>query len=160
MFEEPGDIAIHDDRWLTYPWGVNGGTPGARGTKWVERADGSREVLPCKCHDVPVSPGDVLHFVTWGGGGWGDPLERDPALVALEVRRGLVTAEGARRYGVVVSGDGAWTMRPPPPCATEMRVDRPAELPVFDMGPPSRSCSPAAEEETGLPAPKRPAWTS
>ena len=38
VFEEPGEIAIHDDRWLTYPWGVNGGTPGARGTKWVERA--------------------------------------------------------------------------------------------------------------------------
>ena len=59
--------------------------PGARGTKWVERADGTRQVLPSKCHDVPVSPGDVLHFVTWGGGGWGDPLERDPELVALEV---------------------------------------------------------------------------
>ena len=69
--------------------------------KWLERADGSREVLPSKCHDVPVEPGDVLHFVTWGGGGWGDPLERDPELVALEVRRGLVTADGARRYGVV-----------------------------------------------------------
>ena len=46
VFEEPGEIAIHDDRWLTYPWGVNGGTPGARGTKWIERADGGREVLP------------------------------------------------------------------------------------------------------------------
>ena len=76
------------------------GQPGARGTKWVERADGTREVLPSKCHDVPVSPGDVLHFVTWGGGGWGDPLERDPELVALEVRRGLVTAKGGERYGV------------------------------------------------------------
>ena len=99
-------IAIHDDRWLTYPWGVNGGTPGARGTKWIERADGDRQVLPSKCHDVPVAAGDVLHFVTWGGGGWGDPLERDPALVALEVRRGLVSAAGARRYGVVVTEAG------------------------------------------------------
>ena len=39
-FLEPGTIAIHDDRWLTYPWGVNGGEPGARGRKWIERADG------------------------------------------------------------------------------------------------------------------------
>jgi N-methylhydantoinase B len=92
VFEEPGTIAIHDDRWLTYPWGVNGGTPGARGTKWVDRADGSHQVLPSKCHDVPVSPGDVLHFVTWGGGGWGDPLERDPELVAREVRSGTASA--------------------------------------------------------------------
>ena len=37
VFEEPGEIAIHDDRWLTYPWGVNGGTPGARGHE-VDRA--------------------------------------------------------------------------------------------------------------------------
>ena len=33
VFLEPGTIAIHDDRWLTYPWGVNGGSPGARGTQ-------------------------------------------------------------------------------------------------------------------------------
>src|SRR5207302_1812732 len=83
-----------------------GGIPAARGRKWIDRAGGTREVLPSKCHDVPVAPGDVLHFVTWGGGGWGDPLQRDPALVELEVRRGLVTADGARRYGVVLAGDG------------------------------------------------------
>src|SRR5207248_1326721 len=67
----------------------------------IERADGTTEMLPSKIHDVPVRPGDVLHFVTWGGGGWGDPLARDPELVAREVRRGLVTAAGARRYGAV-----------------------------------------------------------
>ena len=69
-FEQPGTIAIHDDRWLTYPWGVNGGKPGARGRKWLQRASGETEILHSKCHDVPVRPGDVLHFVTWGGGGW------------------------------------------------------------------------------------------
>jgi len=89
--------------------GVNGGTPGARGRKWLEHPDGTRTVLPSECHDVQVQTGDVLHFVTWGGGGWGDPLERDPALVELEVRRGLVTAEGARRYGVVVGDAGVDT---------------------------------------------------
>src|SRR5918995_6690079 len=134
VFEEPGEIAVHDDRWLTYPWGVNGGHPGARGTKWVDRADGSREVLPSKCHDVPVAPGDVLHFVTWGGGGWGDPLERDPALVALEVRRGLVSAKGAERYGVCVSEDGTVDAAATATLRDQMRADRPAELPVFDMG--------------------------
>ena len=72
---------------------------------------------------MKVFPGDVLHFVTWGGGGWGDPLERDPALVELEVRRGLVTDEGARRYGVVV-GDAL-------PAATEA-------LAGGDAGSPSR----------------------
>jgi hypothetical protein len=40
--------------------------------------------------------------ITWGGGGWGDPLDRLPALFALEVEQGLVTRAGARRYGVVI----------------------------------------------------------
>jgi N-methylhydantoinase B len=157
-FLEPGTIAIHDDRWLMYPWGVNGGEPGARGRKWIDRADGTREILPSKCHDVPVRPGDVLHFVTWGGGGWGDPLERDPDLVGLEVRRGLVTGEGARRYGVVVDDSGA-----PDPVATEglrtrLRTERPDALPVFDKGPEMDVILANCLEETGLPAPTRPVW--
>jgi N-methylhydantoinase B len=43
-----------------------------------------------------------------GGGGYGDPLARDPALVARDARRGLVTSEeAARNYAVVLSADGA-----------------------------------------------------
>ncbi|MCH8172815.1 MAG: hydantoinase B/oxoprolinase family protein, partial [Proteobacteria bacterium] len=105
-FLEAGTISIHDDRWFTYPWGVNGGTPGARSQKILERADGTREVLPSKCDRIQVKEGDLLHYLTGGGGGWGDPLERDANLVALEVRRGLVSFVGARwqlflAYGVV-----------------------------------------------------------
>jgi N-methylhydantoinase B len=157
-FLEPGTIAIHDDRWLTYPWGVNGGEPGTRGTKWLDRADGSHEVLPSKCHDVPVKPGDVLHFVTWGGGGWGDGLERDADLVALEVRRGLVSAEGARRYGVVVDDGGVLDPAGTDALRTEIRSARVGELPVFDMGPGLAELLARCEEETGLPAPKAPVW--
>ena len=157
-FLEPGTVAIHDDRWLTYPWGVNGGTPGARGRKWIERADGSTQVLPSKVHDVPVSPGDVLHFVTWGGGGWGDPLARDPELVALEVRRGLVTAEGARRYGVVCDASGVVDAGASEELRASLVADRPDELPVFDMGPPLEVILARCEQETGLPAPKTPTW--
>jgi len=51
-------------------------------------------------------PMAVLRFLTNGGGGWGDPLEREPERVKLDVRDGYVTIEGAARdYGVVVSGD-------------------------------------------------------
>ncbi|TYK46855.1 hydantoinase B/oxoprolinase family protein [Actinomadura decatromicini] len=155
-FEEPGTIAIHDDRWLTYPWGVNGGRPGDRGRKWIDRADGTREVLPSKIHDVPVAPGDVLHFVTWGGGGWGDPLARPAELVALEVLRGLVTPDGARDgYGVVCTEDGVLDV-----AATEaLRAQRAAErteIPVFDMGPPLPEILANCEAETGLPAPRPP----
>jgi len=157
-FLEPGTVAIHDDRWLTYPWGVNGGTPGARGRKWLERVDGTTEVLPSKVHDVPVRQGDVLHFVTWGGGGWGDPLARDPDLVALEVRRGLVSTQGARRYGVVCDPDGSVDAATTAELRRSMTAARPEQLPVFDMGPPLDVILERCLEETGLPAPQAPTW--
>src|ERR687889_1747577 len=158
VFGGAGGVAHPDDPWLTYPWGVNGGHPGARGTKWVERADGTRAVLPSKCHDVPVAPGDVLHFVTWGGGGWGDPLERDPELVALEVRRGLVTAKGAERYGVRVAEDGGVDAAATEVLRDQMRPAPPARRPVLYGGPPIEELLARCEEETGLPAPRRPVW--
>ena len=155
-FLEPGTIAIHDDRWLTYPWGVNGGAPGTRGRKWIDRADGSSEILPSKVHDVQVNKGDVLHFVTWGGGGWGDPLERDPELVALEVRRGLVSADGARAYGVVCDAAGTIDAAETEVLRSAMRAERPDVLPTFDAGPPLETILERCEDETGLPAPKPP----
>ncbi|MFO1466732.1 MAG: hydantoinase B/oxoprolinase family protein [Steroidobacteraceae bacterium] len=54
-----------------------------------------------------MRPGDVYHFVSTGGAGYGDPLEREPALVLNDCRNHLVSREGAARfYGVVVSADG------------------------------------------------------
>jgi N-methylhydantoinase B len=105
-FLEPGEISIHDDRWLTYPWGVNGGLPGARSRKLLKRADGTEELLHSKLDRVKVLPGDLLISDTWGGGGCGDPLERDPELVRFDVEAGLVTPEGAKRYGVVLQPQG------------------------------------------------------
>lgn len=61
---------------------------------------------------VPVWRSDAMatfRYITNGGGGWGDPLERDPEAVCRDVRDGYVTIEGARRdYGVVVRGDPEW----------------------------------------------------
>lgn len=155
-FLEPGTIAIHDDRWLTYPWGVRGGEPGARGRKWIDKADGSTVVLPSKVHDVSVAPGDVLHFVTWGGGGWGDPLQRDPELVCKEVRRGLVTPEGARAYGVVCSGDGELDAGATAALRGQLGEGRPEELPLFNRGGELADLLANAEAETGLKAPSAP----
>ena len=101
-FLEPGEVSIHDDRWLTYPWGVNGGLPGSRSRKLLQRADGSEELLPSKTDRVKVEPGDLLVYETWGGGGCGDPLEREPDKVAFDVAAGLVSDQGALRYGVVL----------------------------------------------------------
>lgn len=152
-FLEPGVVAIHDDRWFIKPWGVNGGEPGMRARKILEKADGTTTIVANKLEELKVEEGDQLHFITWGGGGWGDPLERDPALVAKEVEQGLVTVEGARRYGVVI-GDGAATAR----LRADMRDARPDTLPVFDRGGEIEALRAACLEETGLPAPRQPVW--
>ncbi|TRW14432.1 hydantoinase B/oxoprolinase family protein [Glacieibacterium frigidum] len=156
-FLEPGMIAIHDDRWFVHPWGVNGGEPGARARKLLVSADGTERVVGNKVENLPVAAGDVLHFVTWGGGGWGDALERDPALVLKEVGQGLVTVGGARRYGVVIAG-GAVDAAATTALRADMRASRPAVLPVFDHGSDIETLRANCLAETGLPAPKQPVW--
>lgn len=154
-FLEPGTIAIHDDRWFIPPWGVNGGEPGARARKLLEKADGTTTVVGNKVEDVPVEAGDRLHFITWGGGGWGDPLDRDPSLVALEVTQGLVTVEGARRYGVVIA-DGGLDASATSALRSRMHAARPAEQGVFNYGPDLETLRRNCLAETGLEAPKPP----
>ncbi|MEI5668387.1 hydantoinase B/oxoprolinase family protein [Bosea sp. CCNWLW174] len=154
-FLQPGEISIHDDRWLTYPWGVNGGAPGMRSTKRIVRADGSQALVPSKCDRIHVAPGDVLHFDTWGGGGWGDPLKRDAALVAKDVERGLVTQDGARAYGVVVSADGDLDVASTEALRGEIAAGR-GELPLFDRGGTIPEILARAKQETGFDAPKPP----
>ena len=156
-FLEPGDIAIHDSRWLTYPWGVNGGLPGERSSKKLERADGSTELLAANCDNVHVEPDDVLHFITWGGGGWGDPLERDAGLVALEVDRGLVTRAGARRYGVVLDDDLAVDRAATERLRAKLARER-GDPPLFDRGDSVENLIARCREETGLEPPRPPSF--
>ena len=156
-FLEAGVVAIHDDRWFVPPWGVNGGLPGARARKILEKADGTQIVVANKLEELKVAAGDQLHFITWGGGGWGDPLERDPALLARELEQGLVTVEGARRYGVVLV-DGAVDEAASAALRAEMRGQRNGPLPVFDFGPDIETLRANCLAETGLPAPRQPVW--
>ena len=156
-FLADGNIAIHDDRWFVPPWGVNGGQPGKRAKKVIERADGTTEIVGNKVEDVPVKAGDLLHFITWGGGGWGDPLERDPAAVGLEIRQGLITSEGARDYGVVANGDGTIDEAGTARLREEMRASR-GDLPLFNYGPDIENLRVSCEKDTGLPAPQQPQW--
>jgi N-methylhydantoinase B len=157
VFLEPGEIAIHDDRWFTHPWGVNGGAPGARARKVLRRADGSETVVGNKQEDIAVEAGDELDFITWGGGGWGDPYARDPALVAHEVVQGLVTAEGARVYGVVVGDDGGVDTAATGALRDALRAARGDAIPTFDYGPSVAALRDRARVETGLEAPRPPA---
>ena len=154
-FLESGEISIHDDRWFTYPWGVNGGAAGGRSRKLMVRTDGSKEVLPSKCDRIKVQPGDLLHYVTWGGGGWGDPLTRDAKLVAKDVGRGLVTRAGAKNYGVVITDKGAIDEAATTKLREQIKSQRgPAQ--IFNFGNTIEELRAKCLAETGLPAPKQP----
>ena len=94
------------ERFEFQPWGLLGGHPGAKARTLLNPGTPDERELG-KIDMVNMRQGDVLSIMTPGGGGYGDPLERDPALVVRDVARGLVSAERARyAYGVVLDGDG------------------------------------------------------
>jgi N-methylhydantoinase B len=102
-FESDGEIAIHDDRERSQPWGILGGKPGMVSTKELVRKNSERVKLPSKVTGVPVKKGDTLIYHTAGGGGWKDPLDRPAEQVRMDVRRRLLSLEKARTdYGVVL----------------------------------------------------------
>jgi N-methylhydantoinase B len=158
-FLEPGEISIHDDRWLTYPWGANGGEPGARSRKLLKRANGTEELLPSKIDHVKVEAGDLLIADTWGGGGWGDPLERAASQVAFDVVAGLVTVDGAKRYGVIVSADGVVDEKATEALRAKMRTNRGPKK-IFDRGFESiEELKSRCKAETGFDPPGQPRFT-
>jgi len=92
-------LSLSADRRMIGPWGVLGGHPGATSDCILIAADGKRKRLPCKV-TTTIHKGDRLIIVTPGGGGWGDPAERDPERVRKDVQEGLITRRHAREvYG-------------------------------------------------------------
>ncbi|HLG73183.1 MAG TPA: hydantoinase B/oxoprolinase family protein [Chloroflexota bacterium] len=88
------------------PWGMYGGEPG-RPDMFHFRIPGREPFSSPKIDNVPLPAGSVVRMETAGGGGWGSPFERDPALVALDVYRGYVSREMAlEKYGVALDEDG------------------------------------------------------
>jgi N-methylhydantoinase B len=100
----PCRINVNLDRTRCPPWGLAGGLAGETNLGLIHRADGREEVI-YKGTNVLLSPGDSVTFRTAGGGGYGDPRERDPALVATDLREGLISAAAASGiYGREASG--------------------------------------------------------
>ena len=96
------------DHGRTGPNGALGGAPGGVNTVAVIREDGTVYRPPhlSKDQEIALRPGDTVRVCTPGGGGYGDPRERDPALVLQDVMRGYYTAaEAAGLFGVVLAGD-------------------------------------------------------
>jgi N-methylhydantoinase B len=92
---------LRTDRRRFTPYGLAGGRPGTPSTNILD-PDGVAEELPTKTR-LSVRRGDVLRHQVAGAGGWGDPLQRDPARVLFDVREEKLTAAYAEReYGVVI----------------------------------------------------------
>ncbi|HEX6421051.1 MAG TPA: hydantoinase B/oxoprolinase family protein, partial [Acidimicrobiales bacterium] len=96
------------DRSILSCWGVRGGRAGTPFRVTIDPGGPRERVLPGLCDGEPVAAGEVIRIETTGGGGWGDPLAREPWRVALDVRQGKVSAAAARdAYGVVLAGGAA-----------------------------------------------------
>lgn len=83
------------------PEGAAGGRKGAPARLSILGADGTERILPAKGEYV-VLPDEILRLDAGGGGGYGDPAQRDPNALEMDVLSGLVSPETARRdYGFV-----------------------------------------------------------
>jgi N-methylhydantoinase B len=120
-------------------YGLKGGKAGEPFCVTVD-LDGEARELGGLVDGVPVLEGQVVRVVTTGGGGWGDPLEREPALVLADVIDGRVSVERARDdYGVVLTSGGDPADVGVDEQATArrraaMRGQRTGALPMIDRG--------------------------
>jgi N-methylhydantoinase B len=115
------------------PYGVAGGQAGRPGKIILNPGTPQeREVAPTS-DGVKLQRGDLLRLMTCGGGGWGDPMARDPMLVQQDVACGCVSLRGALEdYGVVLDPVSLEVDK----AATEARRRSGSKaLPLFDRGP-------------------------
>ena len=108
LIEGESRYSVLSDRAVLPPFGV-GGASAAAAARVSVRRDG-REIdfaTPGKVTGHRIAAGDVVVMQSAGGGGFGDPLTRDPERVAADVRGGYVSATRAREgYGVVLTNKG------------------------------------------------------
>ncbi|MCP4693643.1 MAG: hydantoinase B/oxoprolinase family protein, partial [Desulfobacterales bacterium] len=93
----PVHLGIQSGRYQYAPEGLFGGEKGSKARFLVNGKQGNPYGL------TRLMPGDAVTMDAAGGGGYGDPLKRDPELVEEDVRNGYVSVESARHnYGVVI----------------------------------------------------------
>jgi N-methylhydantoinase B len=134
---DPTKLISNADRSVINTYGANGGGPG--GNYKVEiHLDGKVTPVDGLADNIEVPPGAVVRVVTTGGGGWGDPLAREPDKVAYDVQCGLVTRKSAReRYGVMLRRKGIrWLVDEAKTKALRAAMGKArGRLPMFDRGP-------------------------
>jgi len=100
------NFQTHFERTVTPQWGLFGGLDGAIPGVTIFPPGGASSYDVLKTSGIALKRGSRVIARTGGGGGYGDPLKRDPALVREDVLNGYVSGEAGRNfYGVVLSGD-------------------------------------------------------
>ncbi|HEX9040946.1 MAG TPA: hydantoinase B/oxoprolinase family protein, partial [Trebonia sp.] len=127
------------DRSILSCWGVKGGKAGRPFEVTIDPGGPQERVADALADAEPVPAGTLIRIRTTGGGGWGDPLDRDAARVVRDVAWGKVSRAGAAAdYGVVITGPGdapAADMGETVLLRTRMRAERAGDQPFFDRGP-------------------------
>jgi N-methylhydantoinase B len=104
LLAEEAILQVRSDRRDFRPYGLYGGGPGKPSQNFLN-PDRGPALLPSKL-TMNMKKGDLFRHEVAGAGGWGDPLERDPALVLKDVRNDFVSERAARDdYGVVLASD-------------------------------------------------------
>jgi N-methylhydantoinase B len=88
-------LQLITDRFDRRPYGLEGGQDGATGAAILNPGTDEERSVQSK-DEVFVEPGDVARFYMTGGGGYGDPHERDEQQVRTDVENGSVSVEAAR----------------------------------------------------------------
>ena len=128
------------DRSILACWGVKGGKAGKSFEVVINPGTPQERHVDALADAEPILAGETLRIRTTGGGGWGDPLDRDPAMVVRDVVWGKVSAESALAdYGVVLTGsrdtdDLAWAETATSTERERIRGGR-GEDAFFDRGP-------------------------
>jgi N-methylhydantoinase B len=103
LLTEEAVLQVRSDRRDFRPFGLYGGGPGRPSMNYLN-PDENAPPLPSKL-TMNMKKGDLFRHEVAGGGGWGDPLERDPALVLKDVFNEFVSLRSAGAdYGVVLAG--------------------------------------------------------
>ena len=101
---EEATLQLRSDKRKFPPYGLQGGKPG--NPSWnILKSQGQETILPTM-GARRIAKDDVVSHIIAGGGGWGDPLERDPTLVQQDVWNEKLSVDYVRReYGVVIDPD-------------------------------------------------------
>jgi N-methylhydantoinase B len=96
-------MTIHGDREKFTPWGVSGGLNGGGCALIINKGTDKEFNAGMYATGVQLKAGDHIYYTSSGGGGFGNPLERDPQLVLDDVMDEWLTLEAAKKYyGVVI----------------------------------------------------------